>query len=93
MNPGQRIKEVQKEIVKVSILESPGAIMFGLGLYGKFGPEGDAFLSILNNEMVVNMLLGLGALIMAWGALKIVSLAKESARLREEQELLDKLKG
>ena len=93
MNPEQRIKEIQKEMVKVSVLESPGAFMLALGLYGKFFSEGDAFLPILNNETVVNVLLGLGVAIMLWGATRIMSLVREGARLNEEKEMLDKLKG
>ncbi len=93
MNPEQRIKEIQKEIVKVSVLESPGAIMLGLGLYAKFAAQGDAFLPILNNETVVYVLLGLGVAIMVWGALRVFFLAQESAKLQKEREMLDKLKG
>ena len=93
MNPEQRIKEIQKEIVKVSVLESPGAILLGLGLYGKFAAQGDAFLPILNSETVVHVLLGLGVAIMLWGATRIMSLVREMARLNEEKAMLDKLKS
>ncbi len=93
MSPEERINEIQKEIVKVSVLESPGAILLGLGLYAKFAAQGDAFVPILNNETVVHGLLGLGVAIMVWGATRIMSLSREAARLNKEKEMLDKLKG
>jgi hypothetical protein len=93
MSPKERIKEIQKEIVKVSIMEFPGPVMLGLGLYGKFAAEGDAFLPILNDQTVVTVLLMLGVAIMAWGVLRIISLVKESAELQAQQDMLDKLEG
>ena len=41
INPEERLKEIQKEITKVVMLESPGTIMVGVGLYAKFAANGD----------------------------------------------------
>ncbi len=87
----QRIKEIDKEIVRVSILESPGAIVVGLALYAIFAANGDAFLPVLNNLTVVYLLLAIGAAIMIWGASKILRLSLEKARLQKEKEELESL--
>lgn len=83
MDSNKRIKEIDKQILTISILDSPGAIMLGLGLYAKFGAEGDAFLPILNNQTFVNSLLLAGAVIMIWGSSKTFGLIRERARLEK----------
>ncbi len=87
----QRMKEIDKEILKVNIIDVPGSILVGLGLYAKFVAEGDAFLPILNNQSVVYALLATGGAIMLWGGYKTFTLARERARLQEEQSMLDRL--
>jgi hypothetical protein len=87
----QRIKEIDKEIVKVGIMDSPGAVLLGLALYAIFAADGDAFLPILNNQTVVYGMLVVGGAIMLWGFFKTLSLARERSRLHKEQELLDRL--
>ena len=78
----QRLKDIDKELIKVSIIDAPGTIMLGLGLYAKFAANGGAFVPILNNESVVNFMLVAGAGIMIWGAFKMVSLGREKARIK-----------
>jgi hypothetical protein len=87
MNPEDRIKKIEKEITKVSIIDSPGSIMVGLGLYAKFSANGDAFHPILNNESIVNVMLTLGAAIMVWGGYKIFTLTREKASLKNKYNL------
>ena len=83
MKPEDRVDEIKKEIIKVSIIDTPGSIMVGLGLYGKFGAEGNAFHPLLNDQTIVNGLLIIGGAIMIWGVIKITSLSRESAKLKE----------
>lgn len=83
MNNEQRIKEIEKEILKVSIMDAPGSILFGLGLYGKFAANGDAFPPMLNDPSIVNSLLAAGFAIMAWGGYKILTLSREKADLKK----------
>lgn len=81
INPEERLKEIQKEITKVVMLESPGTIMVGVGLYAKFAANGDTGIEILNNQSVVNGMLILGAVIMCWGASRLMSLLKERSKI------------
>ena len=83
MNNEQRIKEIEKEILKVSIMDAPGSILFGLGLYGKFAANGDAFTPMLNDPSIVSSLLAAGFAIMAWGGYKILTLSREKADLKK----------
>jgi len=87
MNNQQRIKTIEKETIKTAILESPGTLMVGLGLYAKFAANGDAFLPILNDDSVVNGMLFIGAAIMLWGSYKIFTLGREKAQILREINL------
>ena len=85
MDRDTRIREIERKIALVSVLDSPGAIMVGLGLYAKLAADGDAFLPVLNNPTVVNVMLGFGGAIMLWGAATIVRLSLERRRLAGER--------
>lgn len=87
----QQIKEIDKGIVRIAIIDLPGTILVGLALYALFAADGDAFLPILKNQTVVYVMLAVGAAIMLWGFMKTISLTKERARLHKEKELLDRL--
>ena len=87
----QRIKEIDKGILRVAVIDFPGTVLVGLALYAIFAADGDAFLPILNNQTVVYVMLAVGAAIMLWGFLRTVALIQERARLRKEQELMDRL--
>ena len=82
MNPEERVKEIEKEISKVSIIDFPESIMLGLSLYAKFGTNGDAFHPLLNNKLVVNIMLITGAATMIWCGNKILTLSKEKTSLK-----------
>ena len=75
------LAQIQKKISLTSIIETPGVAMVGLGLYGKFGANGDAFHPLLNDMDIVNGMLVVGGIIMVWGAARVMSLLKEQRRL------------
>lgn len=87
MDRERRIKEIEKRVMIVGIIDAPGAIMVGLGLYAKFGANGDPFLPILGNENFVNVMLGIGMLIMVWGGYQALKLSREKSRLTREPVL------
>ena len=87
MSPEERIAEIDKEMIKVSLIDTPGSIMVGLGLYAKFGSNGDAFHPLLNNESFVNGMLAIGAGIVIWGGYKILTLGREKAKLKQVHNL------
>lgn len=84
MNIEKRMKEIDKKILMVGIIDLPGTIMFGLGLYAKFAANGNAFIPLLNDQRVADALLVIGAVIMAWGGYQVFILGREKARLGRE---------
>lgn len=82
MNPEQRIREIDRQIIVISAIDAPGTILLGLGLYGKFAADGEAFHPLLNEQAVVNSMLLLGLVIMIWCGGRILKLSKEKAELK-----------
>ncbi|MEM9603489.1 MAG: hypothetical protein AAGA11_11545 [Pseudomonadota bacterium] len=82
-----RMKAIDKDIVKVAMLDAPGTALVGLGLYAKFAANGDAFLPFLNDSGIVNLMLVAGVGIMLWGARKVFLLISEKQRLKTQYGL------
>jgi fumarate reductase subunit C len=83
----EKIAKLQKKIVVTSIYEAPGAVLLGLGVYAKFAANGNAFISILNNQTVVNTMLIIGIAIMLWGATTVFGLLRQIAELQKEHNI------
>ncbi len=80
-NKQEELRSVQKKMILLQIVGTIGAALLGLGLYGKFGADGDAFISILNDPEYVYSFIAIGAIIMVWEFITIVPLFKKRAEL------------
>ncbi len=76
-------EQVQRKIILVQLLGTPGAIMVGLALYGIFATDGDAFWAPLNNTFVTYNMLGIGGIIVAWETIQTLKLSKLQKTLSE----------
>ncbi len=85
--PQEQLEALNRQLRKVQIIEAPGTLLFGLGLYGKFAAKGAAFHPLLNEPGVVNLLLGAGGAVMVWGAYRLVSILSEMQRLKKRHGL------
>lgn len=87
MNPKERLEQIKKELIIVLAVSFPAVLIFSVGLYAKFVTNGDAFLPILNDELIVNIMLVVGASLMAWTSYKTFALAREKQTLIREHDL------
>jgi len=78
------LEDIKKKMTTVAIIDMPASVMLGLGLYGKFAANGNAFHPMLNNADVVNSLLILGGAIMSFCAFKFVSLTIQKNKLQSQ---------
>lgn len=85
--PEVQLQTLKQQLAKVQLIEAPGTIMFGLGVYGKFAANGNAFHPLLNDPGVVSMLLGAGGTVMAWGTYKLVIILREMQRVKKRHGL------
>ncbi|PKM44642.1 MAG: hypothetical protein CVV05_08780 [Gammaproteobacteria bacterium HGW-Gammaproteobacteria-1] len=74
-------KDLERKLLWVTIIDTPGAILVGLALYGKFGANGNAFHPLLNNDTVLAAMFAVGGAIMAWGSWQVVMIARRRAKL------------
>lgn len=76
-------QEFQKKFLSIVSVEFLGTVLLGLGLYGKFAANGDAFHPLLNNSNVTTAMIAAGVLVYLWGAMEFV---KAVHKKREEIE-------
>ncbi len=74
-------KDLERKLLWVTIIDTPGAILVGLALYGKFGANGNAFHPLLNNDTVLAAMFAVGGAIMAWGSWQVITIARRRAKL------------
>ncbi|WP_462159803.1 hypothetical protein [Pseudoalteromonas sp. GB56] len=81
-NMEEKQTAITKKMMKVQLLGAPGSILFGLGLYGVFAVNGDAFIDFLNDPRNCYAMIGVGGAIMLWEAYAIFKLARQRKALK-----------
>ena len=81
----EELNQIQKNIFKLNLIGSFGAILLGLGLYGIFGADGDAFHPLLNDSNFVYGILTVGVVIQIWEFSKLIPLLKRKHKLANEK--------
>lgn len=76
------LEVLDKRMVQVAIVDAPGSIALGLGLFAKFGDRPAELHPLLGNPDVATGLLALGGVIIAWSAMQIISIARRRRELQ-----------
>lgn len=84
-NKEEELKHLRKKLIFTNIIGSPGPILVGLGLYGKFDANGDAFISILNNQDYVHGFIVVGGIIMLWEIFTMIPLVQRKSELMNKK--------
>jgi hypothetical protein len=71
------LARINRSMLIVAIIDFPGTLLFGLGLYGIFAGFDQGFLPILSNTMIISIMLIVGGVVMAWGIFRMINLARE----------------
>ena len=80
----QQLASIKREILKTQIFGIPAALLLGLGLYGLFAANGNAFHPLLDNQTVVYGMLVTGAVLDVLQMYRLIPLLKEQARIVSE---------
>ena len=80
-NKLQKMKQIERKMLLVGIIDFPGSLLFGLGLYGIFVGFGNDFLPMLADQTIVYSMLAVGGAIMVWGGVNMFKLGMEKKRL------------
>ena len=81
----EELKQVQKELLILNIIDMPATVLVGLGLFAVFGADGDAIPSLLNDKNLAYGAIVVGGSIMAWCLVKMFPLLKKRAQLANEE--------
>jgi hypothetical protein len=77
----EELGQIKSQLLITSIIDTPGAILMVLGLYGVFGTGGNTFLDILKNQNIAYGAIAVGGAIMAWALVRMVLLLKRRAEI------------
>lgn len=80
----QRLAELNKKMIMVAVIDAPGAILFGLGMYAKFTGAAGELHPLLDNPNVITGMLVVGGAIMALGFYKTLSISRERRKILNE---------
>ena len=81
----EEIKQIQRKLFILIIIDFPAAMLVGLGLYAVFGANSNAVPDLLNNKNIAYGVIVAGGVVMAWCASKIVPLLKRKMQLENEE--------
>lgn len=76
-----QIKAIERKMLMIGIIDLPGSLLFGLGLYGIFARFDDNFLPMLADQRIIYSMLAVGAAIMLWGGFSMFKLAREKQQV------------
>ena len=80
----QQLANIKREILKTQVFGIPAALLLGLGLYGLFAANGNAFHPLLETPNVVYGMLVTGAILEVLQMYRLIPLLKEQARIVSE---------
>jgi len=81
LSKDEELRQIQRWLLITSILDLPGVILMGLGLYAVFGTDRSALPDIFYNQSIAFGAILMGGAIMAWALFKMVSLLKRRSEI------------
>lgn len=82
LSPEEELKALEKRIVRVSIIDAPGMIALGLGLFALFGNNPGGLHPLLENSTVATGLLIFGVAISTWSVTQIIAIVRRRSELQ-----------
>lgn len=82
----QPLRQIKSKILQVQLFGAPGAMILGLGLYGLFGANGNAFHPLLNDMRVVYSLIAAGVAMELWQFMQLLPLLRQQAKIISDKQ-------
>lgn len=80
----QQLRQSNRQLIRITILEAPAMALLGLALYAKFFADGDAFHPLLNDATFINGLFVLGGLLLLMSAKQFIDWVKTRKELEAQ---------
>jgi hypothetical protein len=84
-NIDEELAKLDRKIKYGGLIDFPGVVALGVGLYAKFGSDGNPVHPLLADEIVVNGLIGAGVIIMVLAGIRLFRLISKRNKLRAEK--------
>ncbi|KVX01994.1 MULTISPECIES: hypothetical protein [Shewanella] len=78
------LASIHRSMLLVALIDFPGTILFGLGLYGILVGFDQDFLPMLANPLIIIIMLIIGAIIMLWGIIRMMLLARQKQGILQQ---------
>ncbi|MGI2112804.1 hypothetical protein ACRN9G_04300 [Shewanella frigidimarina] len=78
------LASIHCSMLLVALIDFPGTILFGLGLYGILVGFDQDFLPMLANPLIIIIMLIIGAIIMLWGIIRMMLLARQKQGILQQ---------
>ena len=78
------LASIHRSMLLVALIDFPGTILLGLGLYGILVGFDQDFLPMLANPLIIIIMLIIGAIIMLWGIIRMMLLARQKQGILQQ---------
>ena len=85
-NTEEEIKQIQKKLRILLIIDGFAMILIGLGSAGVFSADGNAIFALLNNKNIAYGAIIVGGVVAAWCLVKIFPLLQRQVELQNEED-------
>ena len=85
-NTEEEMKQIQKKLRILVIIDGLAMMLIGLGLYAVFGADGNAIFDLLNNKNIAYGAVIVGGVVAAWCLVKIFPLLQRQVELQNEED-------
>lgn len=84
MQHQQRIKQIEKEFIKLGVIDAIPMVMIALGMHAKFSEKDQLLFDFLKDDAVVNSMFVIAAPVVLWVMYRSVKLAIERSRIEKD---------
>lgn len=79
-----RIKQIEKEFIKLGVIDAIPMVMIALGLHAKFSEKDQLVFDFLKDDAVVNSMFVIAVPVVLWVMYRSVKLAIERSRIEKD---------
>lgn len=84
VDPKKELDEIKIRILFIALVESPGIILIGLGLFGKFAKNAEGLHAIFANANLTTTMLVVGGVITVWCNTELIKAIRRRAELAKQ---------
>lgn len=81
IDPVKELEALNKKMVFISIVDAPGMILIGLGLFAKFGENPEGLHPIFGNSDITSGMLVVGGVIAGWSLIETIKVLRRKSEL------------